>query len=93
MEFEAQPATEKPKYMFNTDLEFGQTNDEVKALQDCLKWEGLFPTNAESTGYFGAVTKKSVQGFQVKYFITTPEGSGYGRVGPKTREKLNSIYG
>lgn len=92
-QFETQNATpEKPRHTFNVDLEFGQTNDEVKALQDCLKWESLFPSNAQSTGYFGAVTKKAVQDFQLKYAITTPEGPGYGRVGPKTRGKLNEIY-
>jgi len=90
--FEAQPVSQKPQYTFNIDLEFGMTSDEVKALQDCLRWERLFPSNAQSTGYFGAVTKKAVQDFQIKYGVTTAGSAGYGRVGPKTRAKLNEIF-
>jgi hypothetical protein len=87
------PPVQKPHHVFLVDLEFGQTNDEVRALQECLKFEALFPANAEITGYFGAITKDSVQKFQIKYNITTAGGAGYGRVGPKTRAKLNEIYG
>ena len=89
--FDVQPPT-KPIHTFNVDMEFGQTNDEVVALQKCLQYEGLFPSNADTTGYYGAVTKKSVQDFQLKYVITTPGSAGYGRVGPKTRGKLNELY-
>ena len=63
------------------------------ALQDCLKYEGVFPSNADSTGLFGAITKKAVQDFQLKYAITTVGSTGYGRVGPKTRAQLNLLYG
>jgi hypothetical protein len=86
----------KPHHVFNIDLEFSAVvtyNPEVIALQDCLKYEGVFPNNVVSTGYFGAVTKKSVQAFQIKHSITTVDGPGYGRVGPKTRAKLNLLYG
>jgi hypothetical protein len=87
----------KPHHVFNVDLEFSAVVvylPEVIALQDCLKYEGLFPTNIASTGYFGAVTKKAVQAFQLKYGITTAANpAGFGRVGPKTRAKLNEIYG
>ena len=92
-EEQAQP---KPRHTFNIDLEFSAIiiyNPEVIALQDCLKYEGLFPNNVISTGYFGAVTKKAVQEFQVKHWIVAIDGPGYGRVGPKTRAKLNEIYG
>ena len=81
------PVVSKPYHTFNTDMEFGQTNDEVGALQDCLKYEKLFPTNADSTGYFGALTKKAVIAFQAKYGIAQ-----VGRVGPTTRAKLNELY-
>lgn len=88
------PVPPKPHHVFNVDLEFGMTNNDVKALQDILRYEGLFPTNAQSTGYFGAITKASVGKYQEKYGIATPANTtGYGRVGPKTRAKLNSVYG
>jgi len=87
--------TGKPKHQFLKDLEFSavfKTDDEVVALQDCLKWEGLFPANVESSGYFGQITKKAVEGFQQKYDIARKGDAGFGRVGPKTRAKLNQIY-
>ncbi|MBI5732637.1 hypothetical protein HY967_01615 [Candidatus Jorgensenbacteria bacterium] len=82
-----------PKYTFLQDLEFGMQNSDIKVLQDILKFEQLFPSNASSTGYFGAVTKTSVGKFQLKYKLITSDNIGYGRVGPITRAKLNSLYG
>lgn len=87
--------TGKPRHQFLKDLEFSpalKTDPEVVALQECLKWEGLFPANVDSTGYFGSVTRKAVEGFQRKYDIAREGDAGYGRVGPKTRAKLNQIY-
>ena len=85
----------KPKYTFTKDLEFSdtyKTDSDVIALQDILKYEGFFPINTDSTGYFGSITKKAVQQFQTKYSIAIPSDPGYGRVGPKTRAKLNELY-
>ena len=87
------PATPRPVHVFNTDMELNQTNTDVSALQDCLKFEGLFPSNIQSTGFFWSVTKKAVQDFQTKYAIVTVTDPGFGRVGPLTREKLNELYG
>lgn len=80
-------ATPKPKYNFTKNLDFGMTDPDVKALQDVLKYEGFFPTDRESTGYFGALTKSGVLEFQKKYGIDQ-----VGRVGPLTRSKLNELY-
>lgn len=88
MNFKFDGKVDRPKHMFTVDLELGQTNDDIKALQDILKFEGLFPSNVDSTGYFGAVTKKAVQKFQMIYAIPQT-----GVVGPKTRAKLNEKYG
>ena len=82
----------KPKYTFNVDLQFGMKNADVVALQNVLKFEGFFPVNTDSTGYFGAITKKGVQKYQEKYNIAHVGDGGYGRVGPKTRASLNKIY-
>ena len=60
----------------------------IKSLQDCLKFEGFFPTNIESTGYFGSITKNAVIAFQKKYGINPPEGV----VGPLTMNKLTNLY-
>lgn len=89
------PVPGKPKHTFLRDLEFSATyvvDPEVKALQDCLKWEGCFPSNTDSTGYFGAITKTAVGKFQVKYGIASAADAGFGRCGPKTRAKLNALF-
>lgn len=83
-------ATPKPQHHFTVELEFGMTSLEVKALQDCLKYDGEFPLNADSTGYFGAITKKAVGDYQLKHgILTNTTGPGYGRVGPVTMADLN----
>ena len=68
----------KPTHTFNVDMEFGQTNGDIEALQDCLRYEGLFPANVGSTGYFGAITKKAVQDFQNKHGIVPAGWPGHG---------------
>jgi hypothetical protein len=85
----------KPKYNFTKDLKFGETSDDIKALQNILKYEGLFPLNAESTGYYGSITAKGVLNFQKKYQIASDaelDALGGRIVGPKTRSKLNELY-
>jgi hypothetical protein len=59
----------------------------VKSLQDCLKYEGFFPTNVDSTGYFGNITKDAVIKFQRKYGIDP-----IGIVGPITKKKLTELF-
>lgn len=110
---EPTPLPSKPKYTFSKVLEFiplneqGKISDTVKntaqkadviALQNILKYEGLFPANTDSTGYFGATTAKAVYNYQVKHAVAplseldsiVPKG---GRVGSKTIESLNKRYG
>lgn len=86
---------ERPRYTFTRDLSYNPQapitygDKDVIALQNILKFEGLFPVNSDSTGYFGSVTKDAVVKFQKKHGITPT--SGY--VGAKTRAKLNELYG
>ncbi len=86
----------KPQAAFYNDMEFTtdttKKSPDVVLLQDVLKYEGLFPSNIESTGYFGSLTKKAVEAYQLKYGIATPGTDGFGRVGPKTRAHLNKNY-
>ena len=63
-------------------------NETTKSLKDCLKFDGLFPQNQESTGVFGPITKASVIKFQVKYNLNPPLGN----VGPLTTAKLHLLY-
>lgn len=81
----------KPSHGWHTDMAFGMTNPDIAAMQDALKWEGLFPANIESTGYYGAITATHVLAFQKKHGI--PDGGLGGKIaGPKTRAKLNELY-
>ncbi len=59
----------------------------VKSLQDCLKLEGLFPANIESTGVMGVITTQAVKDFQKRYNIAQT-----GVVGPLTTSKLKELY-
>lgn len=61
----------------------------IVSLQDCLKAEGLFPTNVASSGVYGPITIKAVNAFQVKYGL---DPIGTGTVGPKTKAKLVALY-
>jgi hypothetical protein len=83
-------SVEKPAYNFKKTLQrvpVYTEDPEVVALQNCLKYEGVFPTDVASTGYFGRITEIAVKEFQAKYGIET-----VGIVGPITRAKLNSIF-
>uniref|UniRef100_A0A7C3SQ48 Peptidase C1A papain n=1 Tax=Dictyoglomus turgidum TaxID=513050 RepID=A0A7C3SQ48_9BACT len=87
--FQFEEATiQKPFYVFNKDLYYGMQDYDVKMLQCCLKYEGLFPLNSDCTGYFGGLTLSAVKNFQAKYGL--PQ-TGY--VGEMTREKLNQLFG
>lgn len=66
--------------VFNSDLQRGSRNDDVKRLQQLL--------GVEATGYYGPLTEKSVKEFQAKNGL--PQ---VGRVGPATRAKLNEVFG
>jgi hypothetical protein len=60
----------------------------VKSLQECLKFEGIFPSNIDATGFFGSITKNAVIEFQKKYEIEP----ALGYVGPKTIQKLKELF-
>lgn len=90
-----QPDLNKPKHNFSDVLTFGMRNDDVVSLQDILKYEGVFPKNVRSTGYYGSITAKGVFDFQVKHKVAsmTELNSLKGRrVGSKTIAKLNQLY-
>ena len=83
---------------FSTPLRKGMTNSDVLLLQRVLNSNpataigttGVGSPGRETT-YFGSLTEKAVGKFQEKYGIAKPGDEGYGRVGPATRAKLNSL--
>lgn len=107
------PTPGKPKYTFTKPLEFialdeyGKISDlakheaqkkDVTVLQDILRYEGFFPVNVSSTGYFGATTARALYNWQVKHAVAplseldsiVPKG---GRFGSKSINTSNQIYG
>ena len=47
----------------------------------------------EESDFFGSLTEKAVQKFQIKYGLAKSGDAGFGYVGPKTRARLNSLIG
>lgn len=68
-------------------LKRGVSGDDVRRLQQFLARDASVYPEAIVSGYYGALTEKAVQRWQVKYSIVssgTPETTGYGVVGPRT---------
>ncbi len=89
------PVSQKPSYKFLKTLNYSPDffiDKDVKALQDILKYEGIFSTAQESSGYYGNYTAKCVLQYQEKHGIST-DNLGGRRVGPKTLSDLNMRYG
>lgn len=76
------PGTEK----LTITLRQGMKHKEVVILQDFLKEDKLFPSNVDSTGFFGAITKKALQTFQASNNLI-PDGI----VGRNTRTVINKM--
>ncbi len=85
----------KPTYTFTKNIEWSTTpSDDVYALQDILRYEGLFLL-PQSTGIFQNITARAVLAFQIKNGINDFAGETDMRkirVGAKTRALLNKKY-
>jgi len=83
-----------PKNMFTQVMKRGSRGVQVSMLQEYLKKDTVLYPEGSVTGYFGPATERAVQRFQTKYGLVTsgtPTTTGYGAVGPKTRNKLNAL--
>lgn len=93
------PKPDKPKYTVTKQLEFKPSfvvEEDVKVLQNVLKYEGVFPKNVDSTGWYGPITAKAVDKFQRKHNVAPVaelDALRGKRVGPKTTAKLTELYG
>jgi peptidoglycan hydrolase-like protein with peptidoglycan-binding domain len=76
-------ATVSAPYIFKTLLTVGSSGKDVTALQNLLLQLGLF--SVSPSGYFGQVTKASLQKYQATHGIAP-----VGYAGPMTRASLNS---
>lgn len=96
------PTDQAGSITFSRTLRRGSTGDDVKSLQKLLNTHGILVAASgvgspgNETNYFGSLTEKAVQKFQAQYEIVSsgsPETTGYGLIGPKTRAKLNEVFG
>ena len=74
----------------------GSKGSNVTALQQFLARDPSIYPEGQVSGYYGALTTTAVQRFQVKYNIVStgsPSTTGYGRVGPKTLDVINTMCG
>ncbi|MFA4890494.1 MAG: carboxypeptidase regulatory-like domain-containing protein [Candidatus Paceibacterota bacterium] len=85
--------------VFSSGLGKGMTSADIRRLQQLLNKHADTQISSSSAGspgseteYFGSLTEKAVQKFQVKYGLAQPGDSGYGYVGPKTRTKLQEVF-
>jgi peptidoglycan hydrolase-like protein with peptidoglycan-binding domain len=79
-----------------SQLDIGDSGSEVTELQTYLTTNSIFYPSGLITGYFGPLTEAGVQKFQAAQGIVsngTPETTGYGRVGPSTMARINSLLG
>lgn len=79
--------------LITTRLAQGSRGQEVVNLQNFLINQG-FLTQGNASGYFGRMTLAALKTFQSQYNIVssgTANTTGYGAVGPKTRDVINTM--
>ncbi|MBI5003563.1 peptidoglycan-binding protein [Candidatus Kaiserbacteria bacterium] len=83
--------------IFDHNLSFGSSGDQVSRLQSCLA--KLDPSNFSMdniTGFFGNITQQALQNWQSQNNIVasgTPDTTGFGFFGPKTRTAMQGACG
>jgi hypothetical protein len=86
---------DKPKFNFKNKMSYGNRSTEIKYLQDVLKYEKFFPSDKESTGFFGGLTAKALLDWQVSHGILDFINEKDVRkivAGKKTLAELNRLY-
>lgn len=89
-------STQTASAAITSSLDFGSRGSDVTELQTYLATNASIYPSGLITGYFGALTQAAVQRFQAAQGIVsngTPQTTGYGRVGPMTMARLNSLMG
>lgn len=89
------PAQKDFSYTWANVMNPGDNNADVQNLQIALKIAGAFPFNQPVTQYFGNITRAAVMQFQTTYGVASAAEiqSANGKVGPKTLDALNKMFG
>lgn len=75
-------------------MDFGSSGSDVVELQTYLAADTDIYPSGLVTGYFDSYTESAIQKFQTAQGIVssgTPKTTGYGRVGPKTLVRINTL--
>ncbi len=78
------------------NLSKGMDNDEVRKLQLFLAQDPTLYPEGITSGYFGRLTELAVQRWQARHGVIsygTAASTGYGAVGPKTRQAIEAACG
>lgn len=84
-------------YAYNTvdvQLDFGEKNQDVTNLQAFFKDNASIYPEGLVTGYYGSLSRAAVERFQTQKGIVssgTAASTGFGRVGPSTRDAVNAL--
>lgn len=84
----------KPTYTFTKVLKYGQTNADVKAMQEILIYE-KFLKSGLNTSYFGDLTATALKAWQVSHKVASLkelEALNGKQFGPKSMQIANKIY-
>lgn len=79
-----------------SSLDVGSTGSDVTELQTYLALNASIYPEGLVTGYFGPLTEAAVKRFQAAQGIVSSGSAattGYGRVGPTTMARINSLLG
>jgi peptidoglycan hydrolase-like protein with peptidoglycan-binding domain len=82
------------KVILTKSLYLGISNSETTILQTFLASDNTIYPEGLITGYFGNLTREAIKRFQCRHNIVcsgNETSTGYGRVGPSTRAKLNEL--
>jgi hypothetical protein len=74
---------------FGIEMTYGDTSDEVRALQTALQLTGDFPESVPVSGFYGAITAQSVYKFQTRSGI---DPTSRNHAGPRTCGALNALF-
>lgn len=77
-------------------LDLGSQGSQVTELQTYYSGDPSIYPSGLITGYFGSLTAKATQNFQIEQNIIksgTPSTTGFGRVGPQTMARINTLMG
>lgn len=86
---------EKITILLSSKFGVGMSSEEVKVLQTLLAKDPEIYSEKDISGFYGEETIRAVQKFQKKYNLITsgtPDTTGFGLAGPKTREKISEVF-